>query len=172
MRLRPAALDDAPFLVRMLHEACLWNPEWERWPIEEIMTDDHLRRYIEVWGREGDAAVIATDEAGRRVGAAWYRLFSEEEPGYGFVDSRTPELSIAVLPEWRRRGVGRALLNALKERAKSEGFPALSLSVSTENPAVSLYERLGFEKVALIEGNWTMVATLSRDLFTDTESRQ
>jgi ribosomal-protein-alanine N-acetyltransferase len=148
----------------MLHEACLWNPEWERWPIEELMTDTHLRRYIENWGRKGDAAVIATDDRGHRVGAAWYRVFSEEEPGYGFVDRHTPELSIAVLPEWRGRGAGGGLLRALMEKAKADGFAALSLSVNPDNPAMALYERFGFNKVALVEGNWTMIASVQGEV--------
>ena len=162
VRIRPGTPGDVPFLVRMLHEACLWNPEWERWPLEELMTDEHLRRYVEDWGREGDAAVVATDVAGEPLGAAWYRVFPASEPGYGFVDERTPELSIAVLPGWRGRGVGGSLLRALMERARARGFAALSLSVNPDNPALRLYERLGFEKVEMVEGSWTMVAALER----------
>ena len=162
MRLRPGALEDVPFLIRMLHEACLWNPEWKRWPIEKLMADEHLRRYVEDWGRERDTSVLATDNEGHRIGAAWYRLFTEDAPGYGFVDRRTPELSIAVLPEWRRRGVGSSLLGALMEMATAQGFATLSLSVNPDNPAMQLYERLGFEKVALVEGSWTMLASLAR----------
>ncbi len=41
------------------------------------------------------------------VGAAWYRLFKEREPGYGFVDEQTPELSIAVVPSLPRQGLRR-----------------------------------------------------------------
>ena len=165
--LRSGASDDVPFLVLVLYEACLWNPEWERWPIEELMTDEHLRRYIENWGRDGDAAIIATDEVGGPLGAAWYRLFPESEPGYGFVDSHTPELSIAVLPEWRGRGIGRRLLRALMDSAKAQGFDTLSLSVNPDNPAMTLYERLGFEKMALNEGNWTMVVKLEGTVTTE-----
>ena len=48
------------------------------------------------------------------------------------------------------------------EMAKAQGFATLSLSVNPDNPAMQLYERLGFEKVALVEGSWTMLASLAR----------
>lgn len=57
------------------------------------------------------------------IGAAWYRLFTGDAPGHGFVGEEIPKLSIAVLPERRRRGVGRELLLKLVERARAAGIP-------------------------------------------------
>jgi ribosomal protein S18 acetylase RimI-like enzyme len=105
--------------------------------------------------------VIAVGDDGRRLGAAWYRLFSEAEPGFGFVDAETPEISIAVVPASRGRGIGTALLAALVELGRDEGFHALSLSVSPENPAVRLYERAGFVRVESRDSHWTMRLDLS-----------
>ena len=69
-------------------------------------------------------------------------------PGYGFVDEQTPELAIAVVPNARGKGVGSALLEALLERARSEGYPSLSLSVDRLNKgAIALYEQHGFQRV-------------------------
>ncbi|MDH4103282.1 MAG: GNAT family N-acetyltransferase, partial [Thermoleophilia bacterium] len=49
----------------------------------------------------------------------------------------------------RGRGLGEALLNALCDRARSEGYRALSLSVERDNNAlVSYYTGHGFERVA------------------------
>jgi ribosomal protein S18 acetylase RimI-like enzyme len=82
------------------------------------------------------------------VGAAWYRLFKASAPGYGFVDERTPELAVAVVPNARGKGVGGALISSLLDRARSDGFAALSLSVDRHNEgAIGLYEHLGFERV-------------------------
>ena len=116
-------------------------------------------RYVQAWGRQGDTGVIALDE-GFPVGAAWYRLFRESDPGYGFVDEQTPELAIAVLPSRRGRGLGEELLRALMDRARAEGHRAISLSVEPQNPALKLYERFGFRKVAERDGAWTMLAEL------------
>ena len=49
----------------------------------------------------------------------------------------------------RGRGIGRTLLLRLIEQARAEGLPALSLSVSVDNPvAMHLYASLGFRTVA------------------------
>ena len=107
MNIRPATKDDVQFLKKMLYEAARWNPDWPREPIEEVLADPVLVRYHQGWGREGDGGVVAEVDA-VPVGAAWYRLFTAEDPGYGFVDDKIPELSIAVVPlapaEGDRRG--------------------------------------------------------------------
>jgi len=109
MNIRPATKDDVQFLKKMLYEAARWNPDWPREPIEEVLADPVLVRYHQGWGREGDGGVVAEVDA-LPVGAAWYRLFTAEDPGYGFVDDKIPELSIAVVPLHRRKGIGLALV--------------------------------------------------------------
>ena len=61
----------------------------------------------------------------------------------------------------RGQGVGGALLEALFERARAEGFGALSLSVEDGNLAVRLYERHGFERLFRVGNAWTMKAELA-----------
>jgi GNAT superfamily N-acetyltransferase len=100
-------------------------------------------------------------EGGFPVGAAWYRLFRADEPGYGFVDEATPELAIAVVPSKRGLGIGDELLKALSRKAQSGGYERLSLSVEPGNPARQLYERHGFEVVDEGDDAWTMVAELA-----------
>jgi ribosomal protein S18 acetylase RimI-like enzyme len=103
---------------------------------------------VKGWGRPGDTALIAVEGA-FPVGAGWYRLFRRDQPGYGFVDEETPELAIAVVPSRRGRGLGEALLSALCDRAKADGYRALSLSVERDNEVlVSFYEHHGFQRVA------------------------
>ncbi len=120
----------------------------------------HPMRYVENWGRPGDAAVIALDE-GFPVGAAWYRLFKESAQGYGFVDEHTPELSIAVVPSKRGHGFGGELMDALLARARAEGFMSISLSVDKNSPAVHLYERYGFLNVGVGDSAIKMRAELA-----------
>ncbi|WP_244422189.1 GNAT family N-acetyltransferase [Ktedonobacter racemifer] len=58
----------------------------------------------------------------------------------------TPELTIAVLPDFLGQGIGTQLLKHLLEVA-SKVYPALMLSVRKSNPARYLYEWMGFEIV-------------------------
>src|SRR5512143_2491477 len=142
MVIRRGGRQDVRFLRDMLHHAYYWR---ERDPGDE---PGPVSRYVKGWGRPGDIALIAVDEA-FPVGAAWYRLFRRDQPGYGFVDEQTPELTIAVVPSRRGRGIGEALLEALCERARAEGHRAISLSIEHGNEALlGFYETHDFELVA------------------------
>ncbi len=78
------------------------------------------------------------------------RLLVGAEKGFAHLDDETPEMGIALLPGYRNRGIGTALLEHLIEAARPS-YPALALSVSAHNPAKRLYERLGFEVVEVRE---------------------
>ena len=142
-RLRPARRADGELLRALLFEAVHWRSGLERPPLEETLGDPALARYVEDFGRPGDFGVIA-EEAGEPLGAAWWRWFGADAPGYGFVDEATPELSIALFPGHRGQGIGTMLLEALEREARRRGIERLSLSVERDNPAVALYERFGF----------------------------
>jgi GNAT superfamily N-acetyltransferase len=159
MRIRGAVSGDVAFLRRMLYEAAFWRPESERPPLEVALAQPELRPYVDGWGRPGDRGVLAI-EAGRPLGAAWYRFFVSEAPGPGFLTPEVPELTIAVVRERRGEGIGSALLDGLVDRAREDGLGALALSVEPDNPARRLYERAGFVKVAE-DGAWTMRLDLS-----------
>lgn len=90
------------------------------------------------------------------VGMAWTRIMAD----YGHIDDATPSLAIAVLPEYRGRGIGTALLEQLLEKLRAAGYAAVSLSVQQENPALHLYERLGFEPVRVTDGEIVMRCAL------------
>lgn len=167
----PAVADDEQFLWEMLYEAVHWRPEeaGPKPPPEELLSEPGLRHYLEGWGREDDFAVVARDVGdGGRIGAAWYRVFPASDPGYGFVDDATPDLAIAVAPEWRGKGVGGALLQALMRAARSNRFGAISLSVQKSNhAAMKLYEREGFGRFRDDGDAWVMKAELSADGMTN-----
>jgi GNAT superfamily N-acetyltransferase len=151
--IRHAGTQDIPFMRDMLRHAY-----YARWGTE---ADVPLERYVAGWGRPGDTALVAIDEF-QPVGVAWYRLFPEEEPGYGFVDEDTPELTIAIVPSRRGKGLGEQLLAALLDEARAQGRTEISLSVEPDNPAIRLYEQHGFARVGERAGALVMRATLSR----------
>lgn len=147
VNLRPASAADLPLLTRMLALAADWRDGAEVRSEESLLADPHLRRYVESWPRAGDAGVVALDHSCRPIGASWFRFFTSAEPGYGYLDAATPEVSIAVEAGSRGRGVGEALLRELVRAARTRGVDALSLSVEPDNPGRRLYEKLGFDLV-------------------------
>jgi uncharacterized protein len=159
---RPGGPEDVEFIRDMLYEAACWRPDAPRPPRDEVLSAPRNAIYVAGWGRPGDATVVALERTeGRKIGAAWYRLMLPEDPGYGFVNAATPEVSIGVVSESRGRGVGGALLKALIRTAKSQGFKTLSLGVEKDNPALQIYERHGFVRLFDTGGAWTMKADLS-----------
>ena len=150
--LRKGSHADVPFMRSMLPHAYGWR-------VNALDADIPLTRYVDNWGRAGDVALIA-HETGNRVGAAWFRLFREGEPGYGFVDEQTPELSIAVVPSRRKHGLGQELLDGLLEKARTAGHAQVSLSVEKGSPAVAFYERNGFTAAGESQGGLVMTRQL------------
>ena len=68
----------------------------------------------------------------------------------GYVGSQTvmdesDMMNLAVAPEVRRQGIGRALIQALIGALRERGSNSLTLEVRASNdPAIALYEALGF----------------------------
>ena len=162
-QIRAVNLDDVSFLWDMLYEIrslrCV--REGKALPSREVLQTPDLAKYVQNWGRKSDRAFLTLD-AQTPVGAAWYRLFSVDNPGYGYVNDRTPELAIALLPHYRNKGLGKSLLNHLFAQAKADGYHQISLSCDlTNDNALHLYQKLGFERVgAHTNQNWTMKKVL------------
>ena len=152
--LRLAATGDEPVLRDMLYFA-VFVPPGSPPPDYSVVAQPAVARYVNGWGRRGDDGIIAVASNGEPIGAAWLRLWPEHDRGYGFIDAFTPELCVAVRPEVRGGGIGTQLLRRLLQRA-DESHDCMSLSVSVQNPAVRLYERLGFASVAVVGASRTM----------------
>jgi GNAT superfamily N-acetyltransferase len=144
--LRRAAQTDAMFLGDMLVEAANWRAGGAR-PRHEVLTSTEHRRYLAGWKRMSDDGLVATGEGDAPVGAAWYRVLPQNDPGFGFVAVAVPELIIGVHPLWRARGVGRELLREVVRLAGAQGHARISLSVERDNFARNLYRAEGFAVV-------------------------
>lgn len=144
-KLRPLTPSDQTFLWEMLYQS-LYVAEGSAPFARSVLNQPEIARYAKDWGRKDDVGFVAVDEDNRAVGAIWFRLLKDEEKGFGYVDDDTPELGMAVLPECRGQGIGTSLLSSLIESAQGV-YQAISLSVSSGNPAIRLYQRHGFEEV-------------------------
>lgn len=157
--IRPLMPSDGDFLWEMIYHA-IHIPEGSPPPPHDIVYDPSIAIYVRSWGRRGDAGFVAVDtEERRRVGAAWIRLFERDDPGHAFVNEQTPELAMALLPDYRGIGIGTALLDRLIETAGT-CHERLSLSLAPDNPAIRLYSRNGFTPLANNAGSTIMVKSL------------
>ena len=133
------------FLPEMLYQA-VFCPPGEKIFCREAVFVSNLSMYIDGFGREHDHCLIA-EVSGKPVGAIWVRLLTGKNRGYGYVDDRTPELAIALLPEYRGKGIGTQLMEAVFALLRERKYPGVSLSVHKGNDAVRLYRRLGCQVI-------------------------
>ncbi len=120
----------------------------------ERMAADHVdgiaaierESFSRPWTKEGIAAELdsktavffVASEGGCAVGYIGFHVILDE--GY--------MANLAVLPQYRRRGIARALLEEAVRYCENNGVSFLSLEVRRSNtPAIDLYRSFGFEKV-------------------------
>ena len=156
--LRPLLPSDQDRLWEWLHMA-LWDPPPAPPRPLEVLQNPGVSIYAEGWGREGDVGVVG-EYAETTIGACWMRLI-RGGAGLGYVDDETPQLGIALSPEFRGRGLGRLLMVAALDAARAHGYRRVSLTVHPQNPALRLYESCGFEKRGIRNTYHLMVVDLA-----------
>lgn len=64
--------------------------------------------------------------------------------------------NVAVSPDCRRQGIGRALIEELAQRARAQGLFFVTLEARASNaPAIALYEGAGFDRVGMRKNFYT-----------------
>src|SRR4051812_14838351 len=137
--LRPATGDDYEFLARVYastREAELapvpWSDEQKRAFLAQQFAAQTSHYAAQYAGASFDVVLVDGDPAGRLI-------VRRDDAAVHIVD-------IALLPEHRSRGIGTGLLRSLADEADRRAV-ALSIYVEINNPALRLYQRLGFEAV-------------------------
>ncbi len=129
IRIRPAKLYDVPALARIERDS-FGSP----WSAEEITKDVTA----------GGNVYVAVAEYGA------------EKAGYGeirFVAGEAQIYNIAIAPEFRREGIGEALLRHMIAKAEDNGCELVTLEVRGGNEAaMALYTKLGFREVGRRKG--------------------
>lgn len=143
MTIRAATPDDAPAIC------AIWNPvirdsEITFNAIEK--SDQDIADMIKAKSAAGHAFLLA-EEAGQILGFATYGQF---RGGVGY--ARTMEHTVILAPDTRGRGIGRALMTAIEDHARSAGAHAIFAGVSSGNPSgVGFHTALGYAHVATLQ---------------------
>jgi len=140
IRVRHAEATDAAALVALAEAVSREEGRWilttESW---RSIRDE--RRYLKTVRRHPDAAVFVAEEDGSVL--ARLSLARDPHPASRHV----ADLGLMVAVGARRRGIGRALLDAAVTWARTAGVRKLELHVFPWNePALRLYESFGFER--------------------------
>jgi ribosomal protein S18 acetylase RimI-like enzyme len=138
--LRPAAPADDPFLARLYASTRQQELAVLPWTEEQksaFLLQQYTAQSAHYAKHYADASfqvvLVDGEPAGRLIVARW-------EGEIRIVD-------ISLMPEHRGRGIGTSLLRPLLEEGTTTGA-AVSIHVERFNPALRLYERLGFVQAA------------------------
>jgi GNAT superfamily N-acetyltransferase len=134
LTLRPAVPSDAALILQYIRELA----EYEQLAELVVATREDIERFV--FSDEGFVKVTMAEWAGRPAGfALWFLNFStfEGKPGIYLED-------LFVRPEFRRHGIGRALLRHLAGTAAANGWTRFVWQVLDWNaPAIEFYESQG-----------------------------
>jgi ribosomal protein S18 acetylase RimI-like enzyme len=147
--LRPESEADVPFL-RSLYILTRWEelaivPNWtdeQKIAFLESQFVAQRQHYLAYFAK---AAFDVIEDNGIPAG----RLYLDRQ------DKTLLIIDIALLPDWRNRGIGTALIEAVFAEARLCG-KEVSISVEKFNPAQRLYRRLGFREYAEDNVYWFM----------------
>jgi ribosomal protein S18 acetylase RimI-like enzyme len=134
--IRPAVLADLPLLVAF---SSALNAH-ESIAVSDAELDAGLRQLI---GDPQLGVVFVIEDAGASIGYALCAFAFDLE--FGGREAWLTELFVG--DDSRGRGIGTAALQDMQRELRARGIKALHLQVRPENPAVALYERLGFSRV-------------------------
>ncbi len=129
---------DFPFLIalyRSTREAELARTSWSEAEKQAFIEMQFQAQHQHYRTHYPDALWLIVERQGEPVGRLYLERWSHE---HRIID-------IALVPEARARGIGSAILQDLMDEAAANS-KAVGIHVEKENPAMSLYRRLGFRK--------------------------
>ena len=143
LSIRSARHDDEAFLLSLLPRLADFPlPAWRT--AEEIARGDRQILLDALHGRIEHAAILVAElsPGGERAGC----VFATTRHDYFTRAAHAHVEVIAVTPEAERRGVARALMDAIEQWARRRGYRHVTLNVFDRNSrAKALYDSLGYE---------------------------
>lgn len=144
-----------PLLNDFLYEA-IFIPDGVTPPPKSIINSPELQVYVKGFGEQPHDTALVAEAEGKVVGAVWVRVMND----YGHIDDDTPSFAISLYKEYRGFGIGTALMSALLDVLKENGYKRASLAVQKENYALKLYLKAGFEIIGENKEEYIMLIRL------------
>ena len=144
-----------PLLNDFLYEA-IFIPKGTEPPPRTIINSPELQVYVKNFGAQPYDRALAAEAEGKVVGAVWVRVMND----YGHIDDDTPSFAISLYKEYRGFGIGTALMSAMLDVLRENGYKRASLAVQKANYALKLYLKAGFEIIDENEEEYIMLICL------------
>ena len=144
-----------PLLNDFLYEA-IFIPDGVTPPPKSIINSPELQVYVKGFGEQPHDTALVAESEGKVVGAVWVRVMND----YGHIDDDTPSFAISLYKEYRGIGIGTALMSAMLDVLKKNGYKRASLAVQKANYALKLYLKAGFEIIDENEEEYIMLIRL------------
>ena len=170
MRVRVGDVGDWPFMYALGKQGIAQSiSPWRKQPMEETLKyRERLLKGFWTWIQQSGSSVLIA-ETSTEENKSGLETDKTQTIGYLVLQTSSKEelagvtqgwiMDLAVLPKWRGKGAGRALLKAAEDHCGEQGIPYLGLAVSSHNVrALQLYEQFGFaeERKLMVKrlGKW------------------
>lgn len=159
MTIRSIKNHEIILLTDFLYEA-IFQKDRNNLAPRTIIQEPSLWIYIDGFGTKKDDDCFVAEPDNKIVGAVWVRCIK----AFGYIDDTVPEFVIATYPQYRRKGIGTALMKKMLEHLWLKGYSQTSLAVQKDNPAVRMYQQVGFEICGETEQEYMMICNLNQDV--------
>lgn len=132
-RVHPAGPAEAETVARLLYD---FNAEFDEWAPEPAILARRVRTLLE----DDEITVLLAGDEAEGVAVLRFRPSLWREALECYLEE------LYVVPDRRRQGIGRALMEAAMELARSKGVVDMHLATGEDDAAArALYESLGFD---------------------------
>jgi ribosomal protein S18 acetylase RimI-like enzyme len=139
MRIQEATSEDIPVIQRIAYTT--WPPTFgeilSKEQIDYMLTMMYSREALEMQMSRGHTFILISDEH-QPLGYASYELYSSNT-------SLTKIHKLYLLPSAQGRGIGKTLIDTIKNIARAKEQSGLTLNVNIHNKAISFYQHYGFQ---------------------------
>ncbi len=151
LKIRELKENEYKILDDFLYEA-IFIPKGTKKPPRDIIQNEELQVYVKDFGKDKDDHCMVAEWDHRIVGACWTRIMND----YGHIDDHTPSFAISLYEEYRGKGIGAKLMEAMLMLLREKGYKRASLSVQKNNYAVKMYKNIGFQTIDETEQEYIM----------------